>query len=178
LQAFSDTKIHNPAVPLLLGLERGLKALGERLPGALLPDRLHHHLLLHRGGRHPTPRPPSRPRDWWLGGAGGSGCCCCCYRCAAAGSDRDLAGRRGRRGEVRERGGRCCPRIETRAAARPVPHGGGVSLGAGEKRERGGSPDEVAAWSPSFESGKPQQTMTLEVGAAPRSVRFPRGRLG
>ena len=41
----------------------------------------------------------------------------------------------------------------------------------GARREPGW---EVAAWSPSFESGKPQQTKTLKVGAAPRSVRFPR----
>lgn len=90
MQAFSDTKIHNPAVPLLLGLERGLKALGERLPGALLPDRLHHHLLLHRGRRHPAPRPPSaRGTGGWVGRAD-------LAAAAAAGSDRDLAGRSGR----------------------------------------------------------------------------------
>ena len=39
-----------------------------------------------------------------------------------------------------------------------MPHGGGASLGAGEKRERGGSPDGKWRTCPLFESGKPQQT--------------------
>lgn len=66
-----------PAVPFLLGVERGLEALGERLPWALLPDGLDHHLLLHRR-RHPLPAASGRVgrrgaagRRIWLYGGGG-----------------------------------------------------------------------------------------------------------
>lgn len=65
-----------PAVPFLLGVERGLEALGERLPWALLPDGLDHHLLLHRR-RHPLPAASGRVgrrgaagRRIWLYGGG------------------------------------------------------------------------------------------------------------
>ena len=79
-------------MPLVLGLERGLEALGERLPGALLPDRLHHHLLLHRR-RHPPP-PPSAEKlvvGWGTDLA------------AALGRDQIAISRGGGAGEVRER---------------------------------------------------------------------------
>jgi hypothetical protein len=88
---------------------------------------------------------------------------------AAAALRRDqIAISRGGAGEVREREGRCCPRIKSCGAARAS--GGGASLGAGEKRGRGW---EVAAWSPVRVRQAAADT-PLKLGAAPRSVRFPR----
>jgi len=67
---------------------------------------------------------------------------------AALRRDQIAISRGGVAGEVREREGRCCPRIETRAAARRGRWG----------LERNGSPDGKWRPGPLFESGKPQQT--------------------